>query len=235
MKTLRISEKSTIIREPVAWKYTVDLDDEFYERQDYQEIRHALINASEIDEFIFHINNDGGRLDVVVPLINALGMSAARTVAICSGNQSSAATIFAMYCDDLIALDHSEFMIHEVQYGAGGTGSNVLAYVQATAARNKKLVTETYSGFLTEEEIVAVLNGQEVYLNADEINRRWPGRVVWREKFYNERIEKETKMLEERVNFLQAALEEVESTTEVVEEVAEVVKPTRKTTRTPKQ
>ena len=188
-KTIKIQE-SSIYSEPIAFQHTVYLDEEFEERVNYQQLINLLMTAGENDVFTFFVNHEGGRLDIVAPLINMLEVTQAHTIAICSGDQSSAATIFAMYCDELVALDHTGFMIHEMQGGARGTFHNITKQVDSYAKRNRKLVKEAYGGFMSDDEIEQVLKGQEFYFNADEINERWPCRVEWRDKFLAEKQEK---------------------------------------------
>lgn len=195
-----------IYAEPVAWQYTVHLDEIFAEKGDYRSVLNLLTEASENDVISFLVNNHGGDLNIILPLINLLNVAQAHTIALCAGSQSSAATVFAMYCDELIALDHAEFMIHEIQGGAVGTMSNVVRDIHSTERRNKRLVEETYGGFLTDEEIKDVLRGVEIYLNDEEINRRWPLRKAWREEFYQQKQQKLQEMIEAAINA--AAVEE---------------------------
>lgn len=176
-----------IYSEPIAWQHTVHLDELFSDKGDYRPLIQLLTEASENDNIVFLINSHGGNLDIILPLINMLTMTNAHTTALCSGSQSSAATVFAMYCDDLVALPHSEFMIHELQTGHMGTVSNVSRDVQSTERRGKRLIEETYGGFLTEQEISDVGRGIEIYLLDEEINKRWKDRVEWREHFFSQK------------------------------------------------
>lgn len=176
-------DAAPIYADPIAFHYTVHLDQVFEEKGDYRGVLNLMSEATENDGITFILNNHGGNMDIILPLINMLELTSAHTVALCTGSQSSAATIFAMYCDEIVALDFSEFMIHEAQSGHYGTISNVSRDVESTRKRNKRLITEAYSGFLSPEEIEDVLRGVEVYLDDTEINNRAPSRKAWRDQF----------------------------------------------------
>lgn len=210
-KTIKIQE-SSIYSEPTAFHHQVFLDEEFEDRGNYQQLINLLLTAGESDVITFINNHHGGRVEVLFPLINMLEVTAAHTIALCTGSQSSAATIFAMYCDELVALDHASFMIHEMQYGSIGTAANIAKEVEATQRRNRKLMKEAYGGFLNDAEIEQVLSGQEIYLDADEINERWPCRIEWRQKFLDEKQEKMLAKLQEVTHNVPTAEEEVVDT-----------------------
>jgi ATP-dependent protease ClpP protease subunit len=181
--------------------------------EEFDDVLQLMQQAGEADTITFLLNNHGGSIDVLLPLINFLEMTSATTIALCTGSQSSAATVFAMYCDELIALDHSAFMIHEMQTGHAGTISNVMRDTQHAEKRNSRLIQEAYGGFLTDKEITDVLRGVEIYLDSDEINVRFSSRQDWRVEFYDKKREK----------FLQGIQQEEEVEPEIMP-----TKPTKK-------
>jgi ATP-dependent protease ClpP protease subunit len=194
-----------IFSEPVAFNHTVSLSRLLTDPEEFDGVVHLLQQAGDNDTITFLLNNHGGNVDVLLPLINFLEITSAHTVALCTGSQSSAATIFAMYCDDLVALDHSSFMIHEMQTGHLGTMSNVVRDTQHTEKRNRRLVQEAYGGFLTPQEIEDVLRGVELYLDDDAVNARFPLRQEWREQFYAVKQEAfQKKMQEAQEAFIKA-------------------------------
>jgi ATP-dependent protease ClpP protease subunit len=214
-----------IYSEPIAFQHTVFLDEYFEDKGYYQSVLNLMNNVTENDSITFILNNHGGSLDVLLPLINLLELTAAHTVALCTGSQSSAATIFAMYCDELVALDFSEFMIHELQTGAIGTMSNVTRSAESSAKRNRRLVEESYGGFLSPEEIEDVLRGVEVYLCDSEINSRWAARKVWRDAFFAQKLQTQQALMEQAM--LQEA--ELEIPDDVAQGIVEMLEPQIKT------
>lgn len=217
-------DAAPIYADPIAFHYTVHLDQVFEEKGDYRGVLNLLSEVTENDGITFILNNHGGSMDIILPLINMLELTSAHTVALCTGSQSSAATIFAMYCDEIVALDFSEFMIHEAQSGHYGTLSNVSRDVDSTNRRNKRLIEEAYGGFLTPDEIADVLRGVEIYLPDIEIRARAPSRKAWRDEFLLKKQQLQQDMLA-------AALGEIASEVELEEEEIPVEKPKARSTR----
>ena len=218
-------DPAPIFAEPVAFRYTVHLDDEFGEKGCYRSVINLLTDATENDSIIFLLNNHGGSMDVILPLINMLEVTQAHTVALCTGSQSSAATIFAMYCDEIVALDFSAMMLHEVQTGHFGTMSNVSRDVDNTKQRNERLINEAYGGFLEPSEIEDLLRGVEIYLSDEEIRARAPKRKAWRDEFLLKKQQMQQDMLS-------AALEELGvNTNQDLDEEIVVEKPKSRSTR----
>jgi ATP-dependent protease ClpP protease subunit len=226
-------EGAMIYSEPIAFAHTVFLDEYFEDKGYYQSVLNLMSNVSENDSITFILNNHGGSLDVLLPLINLLELTSAHTVALCTGSQSSAATIFAMYCDELVALDFSEFMIHEMQAGFGGTMSNVSRNADSSKKRNKRLVREAYGGFLSPEEIEDVLRGVEVYLCDEEINARWPSRKDWREEFFAQKQQTQQALMEQAMANQATQDAELEITEDVAQGIIEMLEPDSSPVRKP--
>lgn len=221
-------DAAPIYADPIAFHYTVHLDQVFEEKGDYRGVLNLLSEVTENDGITFILNNHGGSMDIILPLINMLELTSAHTVALCTGSQSSAATIFAMYCDELVALDFSEMMLHEIQTGHIGTMSNVVRDVESTKRRNERLIGEAYGGFLSQEEIDDLLRGVEIYLSDEEIRARAPLRKAWRDEFLLKKQQLQQDMLA-------AALGEIELESDPEEEEIPVEKPKSRSTRGKKQ
>ncbi len=131
-----------------------------------------LMNASEQDTVAFMINSDGGQLSSLLSLLEALNMTEANTVALVVGSASSAASMFALHCNEVYVGDNATFLCHNISYGTGGKGSDVLAHVQHTTSSASKLLRKTYKHFLSEIEITDMINGKEIYMESDEIVER---------------------------------------------------------------
>ena len=134
-----------------------------------------------------------------------------------------------MYCDEIIALDFSNFMIHEAQVGHFGTMANVSRDVKNTEQRNKRLIEESYGGFLTPDEIEDVLRGVEIYLPDEEIRERAPLRKAWRDAFLLKKHQEQQALLEAAMEG-QMCHEECSDVPQEVEEIT-VEKPKARKTR----
>jgi ATP-dependent protease ClpP protease subunit len=96
------------------------------------------------------------------PIIGIVGMGTA-----------SMATALAMKCDDLEISDMSTFLVHGFSYGTGGTESSVYNQAVFNKKLNERWVRNTYTGFLTEQEIVDTLRGVDILIDSEDLQKRW--------------------------------------------------------------
>ena len=150
----------------------VPIDEGIQPPRYYRNVVERLKNLSEDDECRFSINSEGGRLDGLLSLLDAIQNTEATTVAEIIGEVHSAAGILALNCEVVQVSPYASMLVHNVQFGAAGSGSYVRDMVRHTLDFSDYLFRNTYSGFLTEKEIEEVFNGREMWLQSDEIKRR---------------------------------------------------------------
>ena len=170
-----VGSKTTLgyfMKQQVATQYTVTIDEAFTEPSYYRGVVSMLMGASEEDTVIFLINSPGGRLSGLLTLLEGINMTDATTLAVLVGECASAASMFALHCDQVFVSENATMLCHNVSYGTNGKGSDVLAHVNHVAKTSEKLLRSTYLNFLSEKEILELLNGQEIYLDSDEIKAR---------------------------------------------------------------
>jgi ATP-dependent protease ClpP protease subunit len=152
--------------------YTVPIDCSFKEPAYYRGVIQMLMNSGEQDVVAFLVNSPGGQLSGLLSLREGLNMTEAHTVALLVGSVSSAASMFALHCDEVYVGENSTMLCHNVSYGTGGKGSDVLAHVKHISSTANKLLRRTYKNFLSEQEINDMIDGKEIYLESDEIVER---------------------------------------------------------------
>ena len=184
----------TIFANPVTmFDYIVNITDDFDSPHVYDQVVALLLTATEQDTITFNINSDGGYVKSLNMLIGFKEMCLAKQTHVLMGEASSAATSFFLSkADSYIVGDRASFMIHEYQVASGGTLSNSKRRTDFSNTECEKWVRTSYSDFLSEEEILDVLKGVEVYLDSDEIRSR----LEEREKL------RETKVVDELQNTL---------------------------------
>lgn len=169
-----------------VYQHDVFIDQPFVDSSYYRTVIAMLNDAGPDDLVIFHLNSPGGLLSGLQSLVEAVKGTEAHTVAYIVGQCASAASIFSMYCDSVVVSDLASVMIHNVSYATGGKNSDILAHTQHVAKTSERLIRETYQGYLTEKEIEEVLNGREIYFDADEARERFAKRVEYFEEKYAE-------------------------------------------------
>ena len=170
-----VGSKTTLgyfMKQKIATQYTVTIDEAFTEPSYYRGVVSMLMGASEEDTVIFLINSPGGRLSGLLTLLEGINMTDATTLAVLVGECASAASMFALHCDQVFVSENATMLCHNVSYGTNGKGSDVLAHVNHVAKTSEKLLRSTYLNFLSEKEVLELLNGQEIYLDSDEIKAR---------------------------------------------------------------
>lgn len=159
--------KSTVTNEII-----VPIDEVVQEASYYRAVSQAISQASGGDVVKFEINSTGGRFDGLVALLHSVVGTPATTVAEIVGECHSAASILALHCDEIFVGPYATMLCHSVRYGYVGKGADVEAYVNHTTKITEKLMRETYTGFLSEAEIIELLKGRELYLDSLEIIER---------------------------------------------------------------
>ena len=160
------------MKQKIATQYTVTIDEAFTEPSYYRGVVSMLMGASEEDTVIFLINSPGGRLSGLLTLLEGINMTDATTLAVLVGECASAASMFALHCDQVFVSENATMLCHNVSYGTNGKGSDVLAHVNHVAKTSEKLLRNTYKHFLDEQEILQLLSGQEIYMDSEEIKQR---------------------------------------------------------------
>lgn len=177
--------------------YTVPIDSDFVEPSYYRGVIQMMMNASENDVIAFLVNSDGGSLAGLLSLLEALNMTSASSVAIITGNAASAASMFALHCDEVYVSDNATMLCHNGSFGTGGKITDVLSHAQHINKTTEKLMYKTYKFFLTEQEIRDMLSGKEIYLDSEEIIQRLEKRQELRNAAVIEAEQQEKLALEE--------------------------------------
>lgn len=183
----------------VRTQVTVHLNQPFLGPDYYDNIVDALDRASEGDVFIFNINSPGGRFDGLVSLLDAIENTQALVIGNIVGEAASAASIFALKCHQLRVSPYGEMLCHSSRYGFVGKSADNVSHVMHTAKVTERFMRETYEGFLSEEEINQVLNGKELYLDAEEIVER----LEQREEYFENKNDWPEDTLPEQLDFNQ--------------------------------
>ena len=158
--------------ESVYRTHEVFIDSEIEEPSKYRELISVLINAGPNDKVHLYINSNGGHLDTAGAIISGILSSQAEVTAFLMGATHSAASLISMYCHAVHVYDTAYMMIHTASFGSSGNTPTVKAHTDFTIKQCEKLMKDAYEGFLTAEELKKVLNGIELWFNAEEIKPR---------------------------------------------------------------
>jgi ATP-dependent protease ClpP protease subunit len=184
------------------------LDEPVAEPSYYRNIVDVCLQAKEDDEILFFLNTPGGLYSGLTTVLDAILRTEATTIAVIQGECHSAGSIIALHCNLVDVSPYATMLAHSISYGTGGKDADIVAHVTHTTKQANSIVRETYEGFLTEQEIAQVLDGKQLYMDAEEI----VARLEARDEYFDAQV--------------QALAEEA-----AVEASKPVSKPTKKTTK----
>jgi len=159
--------------------FMVHINTEIKSPDHYSKVFEKLLDASEDDLVEFYITSPGGRLDGLSVLLEGIRLSDAVTRAVLIGEASSAASILALNCQEVFVTDSSEMLCHSCLYSTGGKAADISAHVNHTTKITERLLRETYSGFMSEQEIFMMLQGTQWYFDAEQIRERLALRAAY--------------------------------------------------------
>lgn len=162
-----------MVRENVSRNFTIRICREISEVDDFDDELQVLAGAGPNDTVQLILNTPGGSLETALILCKALRACEARTSAFIGWTCASAGTAIALACDEWEIDEYSSFMVHTASYGIGYQATpNVYASVQHSDKMISRFVENTYSGFLTVEELEIVKGGRDVYFEGEELGQR---------------------------------------------------------------
>jgi ATP-dependent Clp protease protease subunit len=140
--------------------------------EDYFPMIHEIETASANDTIYMHLNTTGGNLATGVQIISAMRESVANIICSIEGECHSLGTLIGLSGDELVVSPLAIVMFHNWSGGSTGKGNEQMAEIVATNKWFRKLAREIYVPFLSHEEVERILKGEDIWMDAEEINRR---------------------------------------------------------------
>ena len=155
---------------------TIESADEYLEWFD------IIRNASKNDVVKIYINSYGGDLFTTIQFLRVLQDSEATILVSVEGACMSAATLVFMCGHGFEVSEHSMFMFHNYSSGVMGKGGEMFDQLKHERAWSEKLMRDVYSDFLTEKEIVSILDNKDIWMDGEEVIKRLSKKVKKMEK-----------------------------------------------------
>lgn len=155
----------------------VYLTESIEEPAEYNELCYRLAAAEDGEVFNLHLNTPGGMVDSAFMIVDAIKRSKATVVGHLSGTVASAGTIISMACDNLVVADHISFMIHNYSAGMSGKGHEMKARQKFMDDSLNEAFKTFYKGFLSDDEMQRIIEGQDLWIGKDEVLERWDNRI----------------------------------------------------------
>ena len=188
------------IEEHVTKHIHVYFNDRITDPRDYTDVIHTIRKSSQDDTIHLHINSVGGYLSTTLQIIDALQQTDAYVVAYLESEASSCATMLFLCADNWIIGRFSHMMFHNVSYGSVGKAHEIEAMVEFSKKNCEDIVKSLYEGFLTEEEVIDIIRGMDLYMDSEEIYNRLGDLAAYRDEKMEKLEEALDNQEEENVN-----------------------------------
>ena len=167
---------------PIATIHEFYLTGEIGSPDEYIEWFDAIRHASETDAVKIYINSYGGDLFTAIQFLRVLSDTAATVVCSVEGACMSAATMIFLTADHFEVTPHSIFMFHNYSGGVGGKGGEMIDQLQHERKWSERLMKEIYKDFMTNDEIKAMLDNKDIWMDGEEVVKRLQARIQKVEK-----------------------------------------------------
>lgn len=149
---------------------------------DYINNIEAIRNANENDDIFIYFNTPGGDMNIAIAFLTAMAQSKAFITGIIDGECSSAGTPIFLACHAYEISPYSCMLIHTYSSGYFGKSHEITAQAIFCRKFYSDIFSSVYTGFLTEDEISKVANGQDIWLAAEEVAQRCQDLIAYKSK-----------------------------------------------------
>lgn len=188
-----IGLENAFINIPVARQHSFYLSGPILGPEHYIKWFHLMRHAGEDDVIMLHINSPGGDASTAIQFMRVMAECQATVVASVEGNCMSAATMIFLFADMFQVSEHSMFMFHNYSGFSYGKGGEMFDSITHERKWSKAMLEGTYRDFLTKEEIDAMLDGKDIWMDAEEATERLLKRDEMRKKEMEEAEKEELK------------------------------------------
>jgi len=152
--------------------YDIYLDEDIKAPTYYRKAFHVLRSAQPGDLVRIYISSHGGNLNSALIFKNCIENCEADVVAIIEAEAYSAASLIALSAPNIEVKPYATMMLHSASFGSGGPVQNVRDHVEFTGRHAESLMEEVYRDFISEEELLDLKKGRELWFNYEEIGER---------------------------------------------------------------
>lgn len=160
-----------LVRDRIVTEYDLLLNGDITEHNAYLGHYEVFLNASPEDVIHLNITTNGGVLHVAQEYVNYMSRCLAPIVGYVGTNCASAGSYIALHCDSWVLNKMSCLLVHDFSDAVVGTRHSKTKQMKEAEIFHDIFVN-TYKDFLTEEQMKAVLGGEDVVLNADELAKQ---------------------------------------------------------------
>lgn len=160
------------VNKPIGTLHTFYLSGSIDEPSEYISWFEVMRNASDTDIIQIHINSYGGDLFTAIQFLRAIADTQAHVICSVEGACMSAATMIFLSADTFEVSEHSIFMFHNYSGGTFGKGGEMMDQLVHERKWSQHLLNRIYNEFLEENEIAALLENKDIWMDGEEVLKR---------------------------------------------------------------
>jgi ATP-dependent protease ClpP protease subunit len=161
-------------------EYEIEIDRRLSSPEHWHEELTTLRIAQEQDTVKVFLNTEGGYDTTMKAFLSAISDCKAHTIGVIVGDCSSAGGPIFLACDEQVVKPLGNLMVHTGSSGYSGQANNIEQYAKHTALDNRDIIERCYVDFITKEEMVDVIKGDDLWMREDEIRERLANRETVR-------------------------------------------------------
>lgn len=174
MKELLMQRPSQVISNTIqGTEYNLYLHGEIGHPDDFMEHFAVYKTANENDCIRLWVNSLGGSISTGVEYIQHMRECHAPIVAVIGVDCASMASALTLEADEIEVCEMSTMLVHAFSYGVAGVESHVYNHAAFNKKLNERFIRNTYSQFLSPDQLTDVLKGVDVLLSSEEILACW--------------------------------------------------------------
>lgn len=199
----------------------------------YRPLLQTLFSAGENDTVELIIDTGGGYLSGALSIIQAIQNTEATVVGVLLGDASSAGSLILLACPNVVLTEYATMMIHQGSHGCWGKVGEVQSRIDFSRMQMNRIFDDIYGGFCTEEELIAIKAGADLYLDSAEIAERLQLKLAYMEEKAQEELEQAELEMQEAQEALQRELDAEESAKKPVKRTRKPRAAAKRTRKTP--
>jgi ATP-dependent protease ClpP protease subunit len=174
------SGQFSVMAEPlVVYGYKININRPILGAWQFEGAVEVLQRATEDDGVLINLQTPGGSVDATDMLVQAMADCPAHIHTKASGGVCSAGTVILLNSDSFELSKNFYALIHNGSTGSVGKYSDYAAEVVFSTKHHENFIRNSYEGFLTEEEIDALLKGKDFWMEGKEFGSRYEARQAF--------------------------------------------------------
>lgn len=177
-----------------AMKFKVYLIGTIRDASQFIPAMEAFDAAGENDEVHIYLSTPGGSMDATDTFLSAMHQCEGRVIIHASGGCHSCGSIILMHANEFTLSENFNMLIHNGSMGGYDDLNKFAAHAKHGIEYMTKVMRKTYEGFLTPEELQAMIDGKDFWMDGAEFMERHRRRM----EYFKEKLAQQ-KLLESSV------------------------------------